>query len=178
MGEQKTDLWTPIHPDIEAAMERLADATSRHVHDPGFHRDPVMVDTVMLDGLSVYSTLQTDEHADDDFPPWTVLLVLRSEGHILTTEDGSRVMTLKAGDMVTFPLHETHVLDLPPEADALIDERGIEHPEIMARLCAEFPFVAVNLDLEDRPTREQAEGLMVARLAPALECSLGSRGGP
>lgn len=162
-----SDHWRPTDRRLQAAARRLADAAAQHVHYLSPWDDSTAVDTVDLLGCEAYSALQTDEHTDEGFPRWTVLMVLRTNGHSITVNDGARTFVPEAGDLVLFDLHTVHELDLPARAWPEDDGDALSPPHL-EMLCRDFPFVCAHLDVERRPARAEAETMMLDVVAPAL----------
>lgn len=169
------DQWRAADPELAEVIGVMAEAAAGHVHQMLAWDDQNTVDSPRLLGCEVYSALQTDEHTDDGYPRWTVLLVLRTNGHTVTVNDGAEVMTPAVGDLLLFNLHQTHVLDLP-EAAFPPNEDGYWTEEHIAACCRDYPFVCAHIDLEIRPTRKQAEALLLEQLRPTLSHGTGMRG--
>ena len=172
MIERKTipeygpDTWRAADPSILDATDLLS-ASLRGFRHEVRAEDTCEVDTVSVLGCDLYSVLQTDEHDDAGFLPWTALLVLRTNGHSLTVHDGETVLHPEVGDVVLFDLERTHCLDLPDRAFPPNEDRWFDADHLDV-LCREFPFVCAHVDLDHRPTREEAEKLIAEALLPAF----------
>lgn len=167
-GDDSADHWSATDTGLREVAAVMADAAVSHVHYMSPCEDTCTVDVPRILGCDVYSALQTDIHADEDFPRWTVLLVLRTNGHSVTVHDGGHTFVPAVGDLLLFDLHRDHVLDMPPHAFPENEELWFskEHTE---RLCREYPFVCAHLDLDERPSRSRAEAAFAELLQPALE---------
>lgn len=173
----RPDQWRVSDERLAEVVSVMAAEAASLVHQIWAWDDENAVDSPNLMGCEVYSALQTDEHNDESFPRWTVLLVLRTNGHSVTTNDGAVTMTPAVSDLLLFDLHQIHVLNLP-DAASPTDENDWWTPEHTAACCRDYPFVCAHIDVEDRPTREEAESLLLAQLEPALSYQVEAIGQP
>lgn len=162
--------WKP-DPDSElaAAAANLACAADLHIQDSGCRVDEV--DTIELLGVEAYSCVATEEHDDLDFPEWSVLLVLRTQGHILTADDFAATVTPMVGELIRLRLHATHDLSF---ADGLLGEdEDIFDPEVADRLRRDSLFICAHVDFDHPhvPTREECEARILEVVRPALSAA-------
>jgi hypothetical protein len=125
--------------------------------------DSTSVDTISLRGCEAYSTVQTDHHTDEGFPCWRVLLILRAATHTITVHDGAVTICPQLGDLVLFDL-----LILAANGLAKRGRRRGSRPKRMRVLCSAFVFVCRHLDLDVRPSREEAKRQLCDLPLPVL----------
>lgn len=115
------------------------------------------VNADVIRNIGVLETKRAKPHVDDDFLEWTVLWVLQSNGHMLSTADhrplyqttsrrplrakGLVHVPLTVGEAVLFNAHRTHWMDAASDHSMMI---------------------SAFFDFRDRPTQKQAVDRIIA----------------
>lgn len=147
------DHWHPSNPGLAALFEDVQrDAVSQRPVEEARLGGVEMCS--FRQGAVVIACRETDVHIDTDFPPFTALWVMQSDGHIIGVSDSTCCYVrprrhlktpLVTGEIILFNAHRAHWLD---------PGTGV--------------FVAVGLDFGAAPTRAEIE----CRFAETCEAAL------
>jgi hypothetical protein len=183
--------WTIESEVLRDFMPVLEDAaiTTRPLHNNASSAEEVFLEKVEnINSASLLHCTAARPHIDYMSDQWTALLIVKSNDHVVCSRDltcaedladdeyallqeewdraaddaPDQETILRAGDIILLDVHRLHWLDM--DTCNVVDFPWHEDCETARRLAEENRLVAVHLEFEKRPSREEVEEAFIAIL--------------